>query len=289
MGSYYDYSDIYNYYSGGTTSVTWNLVSIALAILMIVAQWRIYGKAGERGWAALIPYYNSYVLYKVSGKKKLFWWFLVCSIVFIIATILFIVALAGAAYYAYIGMFSLSYNEDELAMLGMLLIVSVLVMAVTGIAMLVFRILQSIGLAKNFGVGGGYAVGLIFLPHIFYSILAFGSNFVYCGGNRYYAGGGYGMPGGYDPQTGQPYYNNYGQPQYDQQPYNQPQYDQQPYNQQQYGQQQYNQPQYGQQQYNQPQYGQQQYNQQQYDPSLYGQPGNNQQGSDSPDGTNTNL
>ena len=31
-----------------------------------------------------------------------------------------------------------------------------------------------VGLANNFGKGGGYAVGLLFLPIIFYPMLAFG-------------------------------------------------------------------------------------------------------------------
>lgn len=40
---------------------------------------------------------------------------------------------------------------------------------------LVVMILMLAGLATNFGKGGGFVVGLIFLPIIFYPILAFGS------------------------------------------------------------------------------------------------------------------
>ncbi len=36
-------------------------------------------------------------------------------------------------------------------------------------------ILIPVAIAKNFGKGGGFAVGLIFLPMIFYPILGFGS------------------------------------------------------------------------------------------------------------------
>jgi hypothetical protein len=42
------------------------------------------------------------------------------------------------------------------------------------IANLVVGILTLIGLAQNFGKGGGFVVGMIFLPIIFYPILAFG-------------------------------------------------------------------------------------------------------------------
>ena len=40
---------------------------------------------------------------------------------------------------------------------------------------IVIAILAAIGIANKFGKGGGFAVGLIFLPFIFYPILAFGA------------------------------------------------------------------------------------------------------------------
>lgn len=45
-----------------------------------------------------------------------------------------------------------------------------------GIAMVVISILLDIKLAKAFGKGTGFAVGLIFLPFIFQLILAFGKS-----------------------------------------------------------------------------------------------------------------
>ena len=49
----------------GTVLVLW-LIALAVGILMIIAQWRIFSKAGEPGWASLIPIYNLYVLYKIT-------------------------------------------------------------------------------------------------------------------------------------------------------------------------------------------------------------------------------
>ncbi|MHC4575241.1 MAG: DUF5684 domain-containing protein [Planctomycetota bacterium] len=40
---------------------------------------------------------------------------------------------------------------------------------------IVIGILMSVGIANNFGKGVGFAIGLIFVPIIFYPILAFGS------------------------------------------------------------------------------------------------------------------
>ncbi len=45
---------------------------LVLSILIIVAQWRIYEKAGQPGWAALIPIFNFYILLKIVGKPG--WW-----------------------------------------------------------------------------------------------------------------------------------------------------------------------------------------------------------------------
>lgn len=48
------------------------IVSLAIFILQIVAKWKIFDKAGEHGWAALIPFYNTYVLYKITWENGLF-------------------------------------------------------------------------------------------------------------------------------------------------------------------------------------------------------------------------
>ena len=49
--------------------------SIVINIISIVALWRIFTKAGEKGWKAIIPFYNVYVLFELtwgSGIKFLF-------------------------------------------------------------------------------------------------------------------------------------------------------------------------------------------------------------------------
>lgn len=42
--------------------------------VIIVANWKIYQKAGQPGWAAIVPFYNLYVLFKITGIPM--WWFL---------------------------------------------------------------------------------------------------------------------------------------------------------------------------------------------------------------------
>ena len=45
---------------------------IIVAVLMIVAQWKIFTKAGEAGWKSIIPIYNLITLYKIIGINPLF-------------------------------------------------------------------------------------------------------------------------------------------------------------------------------------------------------------------------
>jgi hypothetical protein len=49
-------------------------ISIAISILSIIAMWKIFEKAGEPGWASIVPIYNTYVLFKIvfgDGLKML--------------------------------------------------------------------------------------------------------------------------------------------------------------------------------------------------------------------------
>lgn len=43
------------------------IIVLAIAILQIVAMWKLYTKAGEKGWKSIIPIYNIVILFKISG------------------------------------------------------------------------------------------------------------------------------------------------------------------------------------------------------------------------------
>lgn len=55
-------------------SGTMMLVFLAILIVFIVGFWKVYVKAGQPGWACLIPIYNIYVLLKIAGRPG--WWVL---------------------------------------------------------------------------------------------------------------------------------------------------------------------------------------------------------------------
>jgi hypothetical protein len=70
------------------------LIYLAIVVLMIASMWVIFTKAGQPGWAAIIPIYNIIVLLQIVGRPV--WWFLLMLIPFvgIIVGILVVIDLA---------------------------------------------------------------------------------------------------------------------------------------------------------------------------------------------------
>jgi hypothetical protein len=50
------------------------LVMSVIIIFLIAALWKVFRKAGQPGWAAIIPIYNLYILLKIANKPG--WWLL---------------------------------------------------------------------------------------------------------------------------------------------------------------------------------------------------------------------
>lgn len=69
-------------------SVYFTLLLAILGILLIVAQWKIYTKADEHGWASLIPFYREFVLFKITFGNG--WLFLLLLIPFVNAILLIV-------------------------------------------------------------------------------------------------------------------------------------------------------------------------------------------------------
>ena len=57
------------------------LVMLAVAVVFIVGLWKVFTKAGQPGWAVLIPIYNLYMLVKIAGRPG--WWVLMLMIPFV--------------------------------------------------------------------------------------------------------------------------------------------------------------------------------------------------------------
>lgn len=53
------------------------LVMLVFVVFYIICGWKIFEKAGQPGWAAIIPIYSSYILTKIIGKPW-YWVLLMC-------------------------------------------------------------------------------------------------------------------------------------------------------------------------------------------------------------------
>ena len=53
--------------ASGLLAAYWFLI-VVLVVISIIASWKIFTKAGEPGWASLIPIYNTYVMIKIVGR-----------------------------------------------------------------------------------------------------------------------------------------------------------------------------------------------------------------------------
>jgi Family of unknown function (DUF5684) len=83
---------------------------LAIVIFLIAAQWKVFVKAGQPGWAAIIPIYNIYIMTKIAGKPGI--WTLLCLLP--IVNIIFSIWLYN--------MISKSFGKDEGFTVGLVLL-----------------------------------------------------------------------------------------------------------------------------------------------------------------------
>src|SRR5438045_4802045 len=91
-----------DYYGSDYSLPTWAIILICvIGLLVIIAEWKVFVKAGQPGWACIIPIYNIYIMTKITGKPGI--WTLWCLIPFV--NIVFIIWLYN--------MISKSFGKDE--------------------------------------------------------------------------------------------------------------------------------------------------------------------------------
>ncbi|MEY2439250.1 MAG: hypothetical protein QOI34_635 [Verrucomicrobiota bacterium] len=108
--------------SGGAGGIVGGIIGLIVAIIMIAAMWKVFTKAGQPGWGAIIPIVNFYFLCKVAGRPG--WWVILMFIPFV---------------------------------------------------NFIIWIILCLDIAKRFGKGAGFGIGLAFLGFIFFPILGFGA------------------------------------------------------------------------------------------------------------------
>ena len=73
------------------------LITIAVLIVIIIGEVKLFQKAGKPGWAAIVPFYNTYVLVEIAGLN---WWYFLIAISGSICTMLGIKGLETATWIA---------------------------------------------------------------------------------------------------------------------------------------------------------------------------------------------
>ena len=152
-GTGYGYTYLFEGVSIGGQILS-SIITLTIGILSIIALWKIFVKAGEKGWKALIPFYNVYILFKICWETRYFWTYLILA---------FVIGILSVAVEA--------VPEDS----AWALIFTIALLVALGF-LVYYAIMLDVNLSKAFGHGGGFAVGLIFLSFIFELILAFGDS-----------------------------------------------------------------------------------------------------------------
>ena len=141
---------------------------LAFAVLVIIGGWKVFEKAGEKGWKILIPIYGEYILFKICNAEKWFWTLLCISFV-------------GSFMMAF-NQIPVNFNATEEVISQQLNLVDwskhapyIIGALATCAAAIVAEVYLSIRLAKAFGKGLAYILGLIFIPEIVLIVLGFGS------------------------------------------------------------------------------------------------------------------
>lgn len=120
-------------------------------VLVVIAKWKIFKKAGEKGWKSIIPLYSDYITFKLFWDVKYFWIMIGVSFLYGIVS-----GLVG--------------NSEDPGLFFALFSFAV------GVYLTVLNIQLLHRLSRSFGHGAGFTVGLIFLNNIFLLILGFNSD-----------------------------------------------------------------------------------------------------------------
>ena len=121
-------------------------VSISILPALVVAEWKILEKAGEKGWKALIPFYSAFIAHHIIGMSHA--WFIIDMVLWVCE------------------MFIEEYN------LGTHLF-SHIFFAFTAVFTIVSEIIHINKLCNVFRKGRGFKIGTFCVPEVFLLIIAF--------------------------------------------------------------------------------------------------------------------
>lgn len=123
------------------------MILLMYIIFMIIPLWKIFEKADQKGWKAIIPIYNIYILFKIAWKPSMFYVFIVVEVL-----------------------------QNVIPLFNIRTLILSSIVTVLSIIILVVMVKLSVKVAKSFGKEKGFGIGILFLPIIFLYILALGKS-----------------------------------------------------------------------------------------------------------------
>lgn len=133
-------------------------ITIIMTMVSVLALWKLFEKANKPGWVSLIPFYNTFILFEIIGMNP--WWLLILFIIYFFEHFIF----AFIYTLKFIPILFVSFS------LLIMIIVWYIVICIC------------INLCRSFNKDNAFLIGLIFMPYIFFMILAFGKD-TYKGAN----------------------------------------------------------------------------------------------------------
>ncbi len=130
-------------------------VLLVLSVFMLVTSWKIATKAGYPGWTMLVPYYATFILLRIIKRPASWGW-----IVIVLSTVQTILSI----YESIMG----TKSADQPLWYTTVSVIIPLIAAV-------YHVRMTHGFSRVFGKTKLFTLGLIFLPVIFFPILAFGN------------------------------------------------------------------------------------------------------------------
>ena len=132
-------------------SIFLKIISVTIAVIFVIADWRIHVKAGEKGWIALIPIYNVYSLYKIVWKASAFWY----GVAINVAAVL------------------MCFFEEFIQNDNIFIDIVMLLLTVLDV---LYLVASNYKVSTAFGHKIGFTIGLTFLYGVFILIIAFGKS-----------------------------------------------------------------------------------------------------------------
>ena len=121
--------------------------AVVLLVLIVISEWKILEKAGEKGWKALIPFYDLFLSHHIVGMKHI--WFILEMIIWVIETFI-------AAVLPFPKWFEIAF------------------LIFTTVFTLLSEVIHINKMCNCFGKGIAFKIGMFFVPYVFPMILAFG-------------------------------------------------------------------------------------------------------------------